>query len=45
MISKPLVKYVLTAALRDKLMITLALMILMGAAVAVFMGSASVTEQ
>lgn len=44
MISKSLVKYVLTAALRDKLMITLALMILMGAAVAVFMGSATVTE-
>lgn len=44
MISKPLVKYVLTAALRDKLMVTLALMILMGAAVAVFMGSAAVTE-
>ena len=44
MISKPLVKYVMTAALRDKLMITLALMILMGAAVAVFMGSAAVTE-
>ncbi len=44
MISKSLVKYVLTAALRDKLMITLALMIAMGAAVAVFMGSASVTE-
>jgi len=45
MISKYLVKYVLTAALRDKLMMTLALMILMGAALAVFMGSASVSEQ
>ena len=44
MISKPLVKYVLTAALRDKLMVTLVLMILMWAAVAVFMGSASITE-
>lgn len=44
MISKSLVKYVLTAALRDKLIITLALMILMGAVVAVFMGSASMTE-
>lgn len=44
MMSKSLVKYVLTAAMRDKLMITLVLMILMGAAVAVFMGSASVTE-
>jgi hypothetical protein len=44
MISKSLVKYVLTAAVRDKLMITLILMILMGTAVAVFMGSAAVTE-
>jgi hypothetical protein len=45
MISKHLVKYVLTAAVRDKLMMTLVLMILMGAAVAAFMGSASVNEQ
>lgn len=45
MISKYLVKYVLTAALRDKLMVTLVLMILIGAAVAVFMGSASIIEQ
>jgi hypothetical protein len=45
MISKHLVKYVLTAAVRDRLMMTLALMILIGAAVAAFMGSASVTEQ
>lgn len=45
MISKHLVKYVLTAAARDKLMMTLVLMIMMGAAVAVFMGSASVAEQ
>lgn len=44
MISRPLVKYVLTAAMRDKLMITLFLMIVLGAATAVFMGSASVTE-
>ncbi|MDE2336115.1 MAG: hypothetical protein KGL10_02270, partial [Alphaproteobacteria bacterium] len=44
MISRPLVKYVLTAALRDRLMVTLALMILTGAALAVFMGSASVAE-
>ncbi len=44
MISKPLVRYVLTAAMRDRLMVTLALMILMAAALAVFMGSASVTE-
>src|SRR4051812_24038337 len=44
MFSKPLVKYVLTAALRAKLMITLFLMILLAAAVAVFMASASVPE-
>ena len=44
MFSKHLIRYVLTAALRDKLMMTLVLMILMGAAVAVFMGSASVNE-
>lgn len=44
MISRPLVKYILTAAMRDKLMVTLALMIIMGAAVAVFMGSSAVTE-
>jgi len=44
MVSKSLVRYVLMAALRDKLMVTLVLMILMSAAVAVFMGAASVTE-
>lgn len=44
MISRSLVKYVLTAALRDRLMITLMLMILMGASLAVFMGSASIVE-
>lgn len=43
--SKYLVKYVLTAALRDKLIMTLALMMLMVAAVAAFMGSTAVTEQ
>lgn len=45
MISATLVKYILTAARRDRLMITLALMILMGASVAIFMGSAAVTER
>jgi hypothetical protein len=35
---------VLTAALRDKLIVTLVLMIMMGAAVAVFMGSSAVVE-
>jgi ABC-type transport system involved in multi-copper enzyme maturation permease subunit len=44
MISKSLVKYVLTAAMRDRLMITLALMMLLSAAVAAFASAASVTE-
>lgn len=45
MISKALVKYVLTAAMRDRLMITLVLMIFLGAALAVFMGSSSILEK
>jgi ABC-type transport system involved in multi-copper enzyme maturation permease subunit len=39
------VQYVLTAALRDKLLSTLMLMIATGAAVSVFLGSASITEK
>ena len=45
MISKHLVKYILTAARRDKLMWTLALMIALSASLSVFMGSAAVTEK
>lgn len=45
MISGPLVKYVLTAAARDRLILTLLLMIATGAAVAVFLGSATITEK
>lgn len=45
MISRPLVKYVLTAAARDRLVVTLVLMTALGAAMAVFLGSASITEQ
>jgi hypothetical protein len=45
MISRPLIRYVLTAALRDKLMITLLLMIACGAALSVFLGGASITEK
>lgn len=45
MISRPLVKYVLTAALRDKLMLTLLLMVATAAAVSVFLGAATVTEK
>ncbi|TAL35560.1 MAG: hypothetical protein EPN97_07250 [Alphaproteobacteria bacterium] len=45
MISRPLVKFVLTAALRDKLMITLLTMIVAGGALAVFLGGAAITEK
>jgi ABC-type transport system involved in multi-copper enzyme maturation permease subunit len=45
MISAPLVRFVLTAAFRDKLLMTLALMILMGAGVSVFLGGSGLTEQ
>lgn len=44
MMSGVLIRYVLTAAFRDRLMMTLALMILIGSALAGFMGSASITE-
>lgn len=45
MISRPLVKFILTAAMRDKLMITLLTMIGCGGALAVFLGGASITEK
>ncbi len=45
MLSRPLVSYVLTAALRDRLLGTLLLMIAAGAGLGVFLGSAAVTEQ
>ncbi len=45
MISKPLIKYVMTAAIRDKLVMTLLLMIGLSAAVAVFLGSSAITEE
>lgn len=45
MISGPLVRFVLTAALRDKLMLTLVLMIVTGAAISVFLGGATITEK
>lgn len=45
MISRPLVKYVLTAALRDKLVLTLLSMVVMGGAVSVFLGAATITEK
>ena len=45
MISFPLVHYVLIAALRDRLMVTLALMLVLGGSLSVFLGSAAVVEQ
>lgn len=45
MISRPLIRYVLLAAFRDRLMITLCAMIAIGAALGVFLGSAAMTEQ
>ncbi|TNE31893.1 MAG: hypothetical protein EP349_03190 [Alphaproteobacteria bacterium] len=44
-LSFPLIRYVLTAALRDKIVITIFLMIAIGAATASFLGAASVAEQ
>lgn len=45
MLSRPLVLYVLTAALRDRLLVTLALLIAAGAGLGAFLGSAAMTEQ
>jgi ABC-type transport system involved in multi-copper enzyme maturation permease subunit len=45
MFSKPLIGYILTAARRDKLIITLLLMIALGASLSVFLGSSAVIEQ
>ena len=45
MISGPLVRYILTAAMRDRLMLTLLLMIATGGAISVFLGSATITEK
>jgi ABC-type transport system involved in multi-copper enzyme maturation permease subunit len=45
MLSKPLVKYVLTAALRDRLILTFALMIAAAAGIAIFLGSSAITER
>ncbi|MCB9995978.1 MAG: hypothetical protein H6869_06020 [Rhodospirillales bacterium] len=44
MISWPLVKYVLTAALRDKLVLSLFILMTVGASMAIFLGSAAVVE-
>ncbi len=41
----PLVRYVLTAALRDRLVMTMAIMVVLGASVSIFLGSASIIEK
>jgi len=45
MLSWPLIQYVLTAALRDRLVVTLLLMIVLGSSLSMFLGSAAVIEQ
>ena len=45
MVSRPLIGFILTAAIRDKLVMTLMLMIMLGAGVSVFLGSSGMTEQ
>lgn len=45
MLSRPLVKYILLAALRDRLITAVVLLILAGAGVSMFMGSAAIVEQ
>jgi hypothetical protein len=45
MVSPTLVRYVLTAAIRDRLILVMFLMIASGAALATFMGSSALTEQ
>lgn len=44
MISWPLVRYVLTAALRDRLVLSLLVVMAVGASMAVFLGSAAIVE-
>jgi ABC-type transport system involved in multi-copper enzyme maturation permease subunit len=44
MVSLPLVKYVLMAALRDRLVLSMMLLIVVGAAVSLFLGSAAMIE-
>lgn len=44
MFSAPLVKHVLTAALRDRLAVTFFLMIILGGSLSVFLGGASIAE-
>ncbi|MEZ5919103.1 MAG: hypothetical protein R3D66_04075 [Alphaproteobacteria bacterium] len=43
--SFPLVRYVLTAALRDRLILSMILLLLLGTSLSVFFGSAAITEK
>lgn len=45
MVSWNLIKYVLTAAVRDRLVISLIIMLVLGSCLALFMGSAAVSEK
>ena len=45
MISSPIVKFVLTAALRDKLIITFLLLLVLITSISIFLGSATITEE
>ena len=45
MISSTLIRYVITAAIRDKLIIGLCILLLMAISLSLFMGSAALTEQ
>ncbi|MCK5384004.1 MAG: hypothetical protein KAJ29_00415 [Alphaproteobacteria bacterium] len=45
MLSVPLMKYVLMAALRDKLMFAMAIVLIVGASLSVFLGSAAIVEK
>lgn len=44
LVSGPLVRYVLVAAIRDRLVLTLLLLMAVGASLAIFLGSSAVTE-
>jgi hypothetical protein len=45
MLSWPLVKYVLTASVRDRLVLSLIIMLLVGTSMSIFMGSAAFSEK
>jgi len=45
MLSVPLIKYVIMAALRDKLMFAMAIVLIVSASLAVFLGSAAIVEK